>query len=468
LTDKVVSGVGGLKTAAEGIGTIEVESMYNGNKYLLRLEDVLYIPANPYNLFSLGRWDTSGGHYTGGGGGITLVTKDGKSVARCQKVSNNIYRMKITIRQPGSMTTKNATVTPQTYLSSEPAQSWETWHKRFGHISYTGLQKLLDLDLVDGFNVDTRTLKTDCVACTEAKQTVEPFNQSTNRVTQPGELTHIDMWGKYRVASIHGNQYYIVYVDDRGRYTTLDFLRTKDQAVQSVKNYVTRLKALGRNPKALRFDRGKEFINEHLKKWCAEQGIEIQTTAPYSPAQNGVAERMNRTLVELACAMINAHGLPEFLWELAVAHAAYLRNRAFTSPLGDKTPYEIWHNKKPNVSHLREFGAPVWILHQGQAEKRKLQPKSSRRAYVGYDDGSNSVQYYNADTRKILSSRNYRFLSQTTTPPLTDDIQIDPTHEGENMVPTQSEPTQLPQSEQGNGKRKAEDKPFQPRKTRGK
>jgi hypothetical protein len=76
-------------------------------------------------------------------------------------------------------------------------------------------------------------------------------------------LTHIDMWGKYRI-SIHGNQYYIVYVDDRIRFTTLDFLKTKDQAVQSVKNYVTRLKTLGRNPQALRFDRGKEFINEDL------------------------------------------------------------------------------------------------------------------------------------------------------------------------------------------------------------
>jgi transposase InsO family protein len=143
----------------------------------------------------------------------------------------------------------------------------------------------------------------------------------------------------------------------------------KDEAVQNVKNYVTHLKTLGRKPKALRFDRGKEFINEDLRKWCAEQGIEIQTTAPYSPAQNGIAERMNRTLVELARAMINAHGLPEFLWELAVAHAAYLRNRAFSSPLADHTPYEIWHNNKPNVAHLREFGAPVWILHQGQAKQ---------------------------------------------------------------------------------------------------
>ncbi|KAF9460598.1 hypothetical protein BDZ94DRAFT_1141706, partial [Collybia nuda] len=87
-------------------------------------------------------------------------------------------------------------------------------HKRFGHISYSGLQRLLDKNLVEGFSVDTRTEKPDCIACTEAKQTVEPFGKATNRKTEPGELTHMDLWGKYSIASINGNQYYIVFVDD--------------------------------------------------------------------------------------------------------------------------------------------------------------------------------------------------------------------------------------------------------------
>ena len=163
---------------------------------------------------------------------------------------------------------------------------------------------------------------------------------------------------------------------------------------------------------------------------------------------------MNRTLVELAHAMINAHDLPEFLWEQAVTHAAYLRNRVFTSPLGDHTPYEIWHNKKPNVFHLREFGAPVWILHQGQAKQRKLQTKSKRRAYVGYDDGSNSVLYYSADTCKILSSWNFRFLTQTTTPPAADDIELDPAPEGEER---EKVPVQITDELNENGKRNLEE-----------
>jgi transposase InsO family protein len=123
-------------------------------------------------------------------------------------------------------------------------------------------------------------------------------------------------------------------------------------------------------------DCGKEFVNEKLKMWCNERGIEIRFTAPYSPSQNGVAEWMNWTLVELARAMIHANELLEFLWECAALHAAYLRNRSYTKHLQKETPYQGWHNEKLNVSHLREFGAPVWILLQGQKEQRKMLPKS--------------------------------------------------------------------------------------------
>ena len=88
--------------------------------------------------------------------------------------------MDVSVKKPGATqhTGKTTTCTPQTFQATEPTQTWETWHKRFGHISYSGLQKLYDLNLVDGFTVDTRTTKLDCIACTEAKQTKEPLNKS--------------------------------------------------------------------------------------------------------------------------------------------------------------------------------------------------------------------------------------------------------------------------------------------------
>jgi transposase InsO family protein len=151
------------------------------------------------------------------------------------------------------------------------------------------------------------------------------------------------------------------------------------------------LKTQGKLHKAIHIDQGTEFLNKQLEPWCREQGIEIQMTAPYSPSQNGVAERMNHILVELACTMITGQDLLEFLWELAVAHATYICNRSYTKHLKMSTPYEIWLKKKPNVAHLQEFRAPVWVLLQGQKKTRKILPKSQQRAYIRFEDGSNSI-----------------------------------------------------------------------------
>jgi hypothetical protein len=97
----------------------------------------------------------------------------------------------------------------------------------------------------------------------------------------------------------------------------------------------------------------------------------------YSPSQNGVAERFNRTLLELARAMLISKDLPIFLWDEAVAHSAYLWNREPTRALNGKTPYEAWHKSKPNISHLREFGSDVWVLDESK-NRSKLDPKSKK------------------------------------------------------------------------------------------
>jgi hypothetical protein len=109
--------------------------------------------------------------------------------------------------------------------------------------------------------------------------------------------------------------------------------------------------------------------------------------------------------------MTTSSKLLEFLWEPAVAHTAYIQNHTYTTSIKDKTLYQARFGTKPNISHLREFGAPVWILLQGQNITRKILPKSKRRAYVRYDDVSKSVLYYNTETRTILTSRNYVFLT---------------------------------------------------------
>ena len=121
-----------------------------------------------------------------------------------------------------------------------------------------------------------------------------------------------------------------------------------------------------------------------MKEWAAEKGITIETTTPYSPSQNGVAECLNQTLLEMARAMIIAKGLPKFLWDEAVAHANYLRIRSPTRALESQTPYEAKTGRKLNIGHLQEFGCDVWILDESINRSKKM-------IFVGFMDGSKAV-----------------------------------------------------------------------------
>ena len=398
----------------------------NKHTYILELQNVLHVPKNKNNLLSLGKWERDRQSYNTCDSTLSLLTKERKPVANGVKISNDLY--KFTFKH-----TSRSSHNDYVFSVANPSQSWETWHQHFGHVGYSGIKTLLDNQLIEGLQIDMNSPKLGCIACTEAKLSVAPYGPASGRQTEVGELTHMDLWGKYDMALIHGNQYYLLLIDDATWYITIEFLKTKDQVVQRIKNYMTYLKAWSRTSCAIHADRGTEFINENLRNWCQSQGIELQVTAPYSPSQNGVVEQMNRTLVELVCAMLTAAELPKFLWEPAVTHVAYLRNMLYTKPRANTMPYQLWHRRKPNVSHLQEFSAPVWVLLQGQKVQRKMLPKSQRRAYVRYDKRSKSIKYYNAAMRNVLTLRNFCFLPWIEPSP-PEEIGIEPNAplEGEN------------------------------------
>ena len=215
-------------------------------------------------------------------------------------------------------------------------------------------------------------------------------------------------------------------------------------------------------PTAFRCDQGAEFVNDNLKQWLRGQGIELQTTAPYSPSQNGAAERLNRTLVELARAMMIGANVPMFLWEYALQHAAYLHERTPTKALEGKTPYEAWYGNKPDVSHLREFGSPVYVLLQGQNKQPKLMPRSKQQIFVGFDDGSKAIKYFNPETRRVLTSRNFKFLTHLpeksgTPEPIHVDLPPAVPREGEHDGGNLKQITLQPESQCTKTKRKRED-----------
>lgn len=155
------------------------------------------------------------------------------------------------------------------------------------------------------------------------------------------------------------------------------------------------------------------FARKKFNDFCSENGIHRELTALYTPEQNGVAERKNRTVVEMVRSMLKTKTLPDRFWAEAVATSVYLLNLSPTKAVMNRstdyrTPFEAWYNQKPSVSHLKVFGCIAYCLKNAQSRK-KLDQKSDKCIFIGYCSRSKAYRLYNPDTQKIITSRNVVF-----------------------------------------------------------
>lgn len=177
--------------------------------------------------------------------------------------------------------------------------------------------------------------------------------------------------------------------------------------------------------KCLQSDNGREYVNQEFDQLLRKHGILRRLTAPYNPEQNGVAERHNRTLMEMArCLLIQSNLLPTF-WTEAVNTANYIRNRSPTSKLEGKTPYEAWFGEPPDVSIFRRFGSKVFVMDRSPG-KGKLEARSRKGTFVGYSLTSKAYRIWLPEERKIETSRNVSFI---------DDPQIQPSNKWNDFIP---------------------------------
>ena len=131
---------------------------------------------------------------------------------------------------------------------------------------------------------------------------------------------------------------------------------------------------------SIRSDHVTEFENEFLKKICNENGISHTFSSPRTPQQNGVVERKNRTLVEMARTMLHEYSLPLYFWAEVVNTSCYISNRVFKRPILKKMSYELWNNRKSKISYLRVFGCKYFILNT-KDNLRKLTPKPMKEFF---------------------------------------------------------------------------------------
>lgn len=286
------------------------------------------------------------------------------------------------------------------------------WHARLGHINYDNIKLMVNKELVTGIP-KMAINKNTCVSCLLGKQARRPFPQATNfRASKRLELLHGDLCGPINPPTIGGNRYVFVIIDDHSRYMWTILLREKSEAFGRFKKFKALIEQeAGTTIKTLRTDRGGEFTSAEFNSFCEENGIQRHLTAPYSPQQNGVVERRNRTILEMTRSILKHMSVPNYMWGEAVRHVTYLINRAATRTLIYRTPYEMFKGSKPNVSHLKVFGC-VGYARTEAAMRKKLDDRSRALVYLGTEPGTKAYRLFHPTTKRITVSRDVVFMEE--------------------------------------------------------
>lgn len=385
---------------AIGKGTVEV-CLKNDNGDLCKytLVDVLHVPGLAKNLLSVSQITDKGFDLEFRKSGAVIKDANGKVIARGIR-KNNLYELACCYSDD-HISCNFADVRIDTKL----------WHERMGHINLQSLKMLCRHNMVLGLKLDeTQEDVGLCEGCVQGKQPRQSFpTDGASRATQLLGIVHTDICGPMKNVSLGGKNYFLTFTDDFSRKTYVYFLKHKSEAFAMFKEF----KAVAENwtghqVKVLRSDNGGEYNSTKFDEYCKECGIVHQLSTPYTPQQNGVAERLNRTLEDSARSMLLHHNVDPRLWAEAVATAVYIKNRSYTRALNRLTPEEIWSGRKPTVSHLRVFGCDAYA-HVPDECRTKFDPKSKKCIFVGYSEVSKAYRLYNPESRRLTTSRDVTF-----------------------------------------------------------
>ncbi|GJW33405.1 putative ribonuclease H-like domain-containing protein [Tanacetum coccineum] len=361
---------------------------------------VYYVEGLGHNLFSVGQFCDSDLEVAFRKHSCYVRDTDGVELIKGSRGSN-LYTISIEDMMKSS---------PICLLSKASKNKSWLWHRRLNHLNFGTINDLARKDLVRGLprlKFEKDHLCSACQLGKSKKHTHKPKTENTNlEVLNTDEM---DLCGPMRVQTINGKKYILVIVDDYSRFTWVKFLRSKDETPEVVIKFLKQIQVgLNKTVRNICTDNGTEFVNKDLIDYYERVGIFHQKTVPRTPQQNDVVERRNRTLVEAARTMLIFSKAPMFLWAEAVATACYTQNRSLIHTRHCKTPYELMHDKKPDLTFFRFFGALCYLTNDNE-DLGKLQPTTDIGIFVGYAPSRKGYRIYNKRTRRIMETIHVQF-----------------------------------------------------------
>lgn len=362
----------------------------------LHLSDVLSVPGIKRNLVSISALEDKGYQIAFSEGRVLAWLKN-SSIKTAHVIGNrheSLYKL---------------STHPVQALLHDSSSSSELWHRRLGHLHFRALPSLEKM--VKGIPKLSHVHDGTCKGCTMGKNIKRQFHSSESRSKEILDLVHSDLCGPMSIASLSGFSYYVTFIDDYSRKTWIYFLRSKesDEVLGRFKEFKVQVENLsGKRIKVLRSDNGGEYIFGRFRDFCIEAGIKKEFCVPYNPQQNGVLERKNKSIVQATKVMIHDQDFQIFLWAEASRTTMYVQNRFPHRILQNMTPEKAFSGIKPDVSHSRIFGCPVYV-HMPKDKRTTLEPSGKRGIFVGYSETSKAYQIYITGQKQIEVRRDVTF-----------------------------------------------------------
>lgn len=396
-----IRGVGGSSILAVGMGTV---ILVIGRGLKLQLDNVLYIPNATVRLISVSAMNAQH-HFTTSFGEDRCWITNRSGATICSGTlsqSRRLYTLSLT---------RISTHHSAFFVKARPP-TLETWHARLGHANYRTVYDMARSSVVEGMPIDLSLEPPKCESCILGKQVHNsvPKVREGMKATRRLERVYVDLTGPMPVASRTGNRYLMNLIDDFSSHPWTFALKSKSDAFAKLQDWEKEMgNRFGLQVGIYVTDNG-ELKSKAMAAWCSEHGITHHLTAPYTSAQNGRAERLHLTIMNKGRAMRIACNAPEYLWDEFAITASYLSTLTPSISLRGHTPFEVWHNRRPNLSHLREIGCKAFVLHE--THNPKIRPRSYECVLIGYENNSKAYRCWHRPTGKIVISFNVSFVEK--------------------------------------------------------
>ena len=382
---------------SEGIGSIIFRPIINGRLgHDIEITRVLYVPLLKNNLLAVL-------YLTSEQGFNVHITNSTMNFSRAGEV---LFTATINKDRVGYLNGATLDVEEKLSLASTVPRNLDLWHRRLAHHNLAGVTEMFNKGLVDGMAIDSNE-KPDpiCEPCLAGKMHSNPFSSSENRAKLPCDLIHSDVHAVSDISK-QGFKYWVTFIDDYSRYRAIIPIKNKSDVMEAFKKYQAWAETqTGRKIKALRDDKGGEYMSKAFEDYLAQHGIERQHSAHNRPQQNGVAERTNWTINERIISMLFEAGLSKGYWVEALAVLTYVYNRSSSSAVPNSTPYERWCGKKPDISNLRVWGSVAYVYIQ-RDKRKNLEDHFKKYVFIGYPAGYKAWEFMDPTTgKKIICER---------------------------------------------------------------